>query len=62
MSNFWSTWEVYCYSAGFQYEQYLEEHPGPCAPLCVEAFKALCAALDIQLEKDLAGNETSSPA
>lgn len=54
MSNFWSTWEVYCIMAGFQYEQYLEEHPGVAAPLCKDAFKALARALDIQMEKDLA--------
>lgn len=61
MSNFWSTWEVYCLIAGFQYEQYLKDHPGPGATLCLEAFKALGAALDIQIEKDLSGSETSSP-
>lgn len=54
MNNFWSTWEVYCTLSDFQYEQYLEEHPGVAAPLCRDAFKALAKAIDIQLEKDLA--------
>jgi len=52
-SNFWSTWEAYCFMAGFQYEQYQEEHPGPCSPLCKEAWVVFGEALDIQLENDL---------
>lgn len=53
MNNFWATWEIDCVMAGIKYDQYLEDHPGPYAPLCEETFKAFAKAIDIQIEKDL---------
>lgn len=53
MNSFWSTWEVYCITADFQYEQYLAGAAGAAAPLCKDAFKALARVIDIQMEKDL---------
>jgi len=48
--NFWSTWDVYAVCAGFKYQQYLDQHPGPGAPLSHNAYKLLNEVINVDME------------